>query len=123
MAPPPGEEHPIGTAATGDGDGVFALPLAGMASPHHQRRRSTESGTGAGEGPHQQRDPLGRREAPDEDQHGGVTVGAQQTVEVGLAVGDRAGNSALVPAAGILNEPTPEQRATLAVGSSVVDGT
>ena len=110
MAPPPGEEHPIGTAATGDGDGVFALPLAGMASPHHQRRRATESGAGAGERPHQQWDPLGRGEAPDEDQHGGVTVGTQQTIEVSLAIGH--GAHALVAAAGILDEPTPEQRAT-----------
>ena len=110
VAPPPGEEHPIGTAATGDGDGVFTLPLARMASPHHQRRRPTESRASVGERPHQQRDPLGRGEAPDVDQHRGVTVGTQQTIEVTLAVGHGAG--ALVPAAGILNEPMPEQRAT-----------
>jgi hypothetical protein len=55
---------------------MFALPLAGMPSPHHERCRTTESRAGTGERPHQQWNPLGGGEAPDEDQHGGVVVGA-----------------------------------------------
>ena len=72
-----------------------------------------ESGTGAGERPHQQRDPLGGGEAPDVDQHDGVAVGAQEAFEVGVAVGDRAGNCGLVPALGILDEPAPEVSSAL----------
>lgn len=80
VPPPAGEEHPIRTDLPGNRDRVFALPLAGMPSPHHKRCRTMKSRAGAGEGPHQQRDPLGGGEAPDEDQHDGVAVGAQEAV-------------------------------------------
>ena len=95
---------------------MLALPLTVMSAPHQQRRRTDEAGTGTGECPQQQGDPLGGGEAPDVDQHDGVTVGAQQALEVVVAVGDGARNGGLVPALRILDEPTPEQAAALSAG-------
>src|SRR6266508_782424 len=116
VAPPPGEEHPVRTDLPRNRDRMFALPLARMPSPHDERYRTVEAWASAGERPHQQWDPLGGGEAPDEDQDDGVAVGAQEAVELRLAVDNRAGNCGLVPAFPILDEPPPE------AGSAVLPG-
>ena len=95
---------------------MLALPLTGMSSPHQQRCRTAEAGTSTSECAQEQWDPLGGGEAPDEDQHDGVTVRAQQALEVIVAIGDRAGHGGLVPTLRVLDEPAPQQGAALSAG-------
>ena len=116
MATPPGEVHPVCTTRSGHRDGMLALPFTVMSSPHQQRCRACEAGTSASECAQEQWDPLGGGEAPDEDQHHGVTVRAQQALQVVVAISDCAFDGGLVPTLRILDEPTPEQGSALSAG-------
>ena len=111
MAAPAREVDAVGPDLLGHGDGVLALPLAGMPTPDHERARSRELRTGAGERADQRGDALEPEEPADEEQHRGVVVLAEQPVEVGLGVGQRARRTRLAPPLRVFDEEAPERLA------------
>ncbi len=115
---PAGEQHALEPEPVDRLGRVLALPLAGVAADEDQRGRRRHPLARLGERLEQQRQALDLREAADVDDH----RPAAERVQLGLPVADAAGLLAGPPAARLLDEHAPPDRAAVDLDGRNVSG-
>ena len=117
MASPSSEVDAVGADLLSDRDRVLAFPFTRMSTPDHQRTGSGESASGPGERADQRRHLFDPDEPANEDQNGGVVIGAEHSIEVALGVGQRAWRTRFRPTSRVLDQDTSKRCSTRSRGS------